>query len=296
MGLNVAVETRRRRWWPVVVGAGVVLALIGYLAARYIQSNLVEQCTAHGTDGASVRLGPDQAANAATISAVATARGLPEHAVTIALATAMQESKLRDIDYGDRDSLGLFQQRPSQGWGTPAQVLDPVHASARFYDALVKIPDYLSLPVTVAAQKVQHSDYPQAYAGHEGDAAALAAALAGREGAAVSCQVRGVGTPDSAQSGEAAVAAEIQRQFGRHFATDLAAPAPSDLAYTATDTTTGWALALWLVCHTVTLHITSVTFDGREWNSSSADKGWISRTSPPGQTGEVLARLAPAAR
>ena len=74
----------------------------------------------------------------------ASRRGLPERAVTIALATAMQESKLRNIGHGDRDSLGLFQQRPSQGWGTARQIQDPVYSAAKFYDHLVQDPRLLA--------------------------------------------------------------------------------------------------------------------------------------------------------
>ena len=108
-------------------------------------------------------------------------RGLPERALTIALATSLQESRLRNIDHGDRDSLGLFQQRPSQGWGTSQQILDPVYASNEFFDSLVKIQGYSRLPLTVAAQRVQKSGYPQAYAKHEADATMLSAALTGRD-------------------------------------------------------------------------------------------------------------------
>ncbi|MEV6943068.1 hypothetical protein AB0N07_13920 [Streptomyces sp. NPDC051172] len=295
VGLSRRVSRRRRRVWPVVVGLGMVLALIGYLVARHVHSMLVEQCTAQSTEGPTVTLDLDQAANAATIAAVAHARRLPERAVTVALATAMQESKLRNVGYGDRDSMGLFQQRPSQGWGTPAQVLDPVHSAGMFYGALVKVPDYPKLPVTVAAQKVQHSGYPEAYARHQQDAATLAAALSGREGASLSCEVRSVGTPGSARTGRTAVTAEVRREFGTDLATDPPAPVPTEVAYKATDTRAGWALALWLVCHATTLHITSVDFGGREWSSSSSGKGWTSRTDPPGGTGEVLARLGSAA-
>ncbi|MGN5379617.1 hypothetical protein ACQ4WX_27105 [Streptomyces lasalocidi] len=181
----------RRKAWAVVIGLGVVLALVSYLAVRFIRSTASDECTAHGADGMAVSLDLDQASHAATIAAVAHARGLPERAVTVALATAIQESKLRDLGYGDRDSLGLFQQRPSQGWGTPAQIRDPVYATGRFFDALVKVPDYLGLPVTVAAQQVQHSGYPQAYAQHEDMAATLADVLTGREGPALNCTVSG---------------------------------------------------------------------------------------------------------
>ena len=108
--------------------------------------------------------------NAATITAVGTGRGMPERAVTIALATALQESGLRNIDHGDLDSLGLFQQRPSQGWGTAEQILDPDYAAGEFYKHLAKVHDYPRLPLTVAAQRVQRSGFPQAYAKHEPDA------------------------------------------------------------------------------------------------------------------------------
>ena len=90
----------------------------------------------------SLTLTAEQVTNAATIAQVARDRGLPDRAIVIALATAQQESRLRNLDYGDRDSLGLFQQRPSQGWGTEAQVQDPVYAAGKFYDGLVKVPDW----------------------------------------------------------------------------------------------------------------------------------------------------------
>ncbi|MBN1174954.1 MAG: C40 family peptidase [Micromonosporaceae bacterium] len=95
---------------------------------------------------------------------VAAQRGLPVRAAVIAIATALQESTLRNLTYGDRDSLGLFQQRPSQGWGTPEQILDPVHASNSFYDHLVKVPHWDTIPLAQAAQAVQRSAFPSAYA------------------------------------------------------------------------------------------------------------------------------------
>jgi hypothetical protein len=106
----------------------------------------------------------EQAANASTIYNVAASRGLPARAAVIAIATAWQESNLRNLNYGDRDSLGLFQQRPSQGWGTPAQLQDPTYAANKFYDALVAVPGWETMPVTTAAQKVQRSAFPNAYA------------------------------------------------------------------------------------------------------------------------------------
>ena len=119
----------------------------------------------------------EQVGNARTIAAVARDRGLPEQAVVIALATAMQESRLRNLDYGDRDSLGLFQQRPSQGWGTPEQVQDPVYAAGKFYDGLVRVPDWDTRRLTDSADAVQRSAFPEAYQQHQELAQQLAATL-----------------------------------------------------------------------------------------------------------------------
>jgi hypothetical protein len=112
------------------------------------------------------------------ISAVARDRGLPERAVVIALATAQQESQLIDLSYSDRDSLGLFQQRPSQGWGTPAELQDPAYAAGKFFDALVQVPDWQSGRLTDVAQAVQRSAYPELYQQWEGMATDLATSLA----------------------------------------------------------------------------------------------------------------------
>ena len=141
-------------------------------------------CTAE-VDGHTVEVDLEQAENAALITAISIQRGMPARAASIALATAYQESELYNIDYGDRDSVGLFQQRPSQGWGTVEQAMDPVHATNAFYDALAKVDGYREMEITEAAQAVQRSAYPDAYADHEADerprapAASLAERLAG---------------------------------------------------------------------------------------------------------------------
>jgi cell wall-associated NlpC family hydrolase len=123
-------------------------------------------------------LSDEQRTNAVTIIAVARARNAPPRAWVVALATAMQESTLRNIAYGDRDSLGLFQQRPSQGWGTPSQVLDPGYSTSIFIDRLLDVPRWEELPVTVAAQTVQRSAFPDAYAKWERLATELVQTLA----------------------------------------------------------------------------------------------------------------------
>jgi hypothetical protein len=127
--------------------------------------------------GASFTLTPEQAANATTIAAVIRARRLPDRALVIALATAEQESHLRNLQYGDRDSLGLFQQRPSQGWGTAAQVLDPTYATGRFLDHMVGVPGWQTARLTDVAQAVQRSGAPEAYQKWEPVATQLATAL-----------------------------------------------------------------------------------------------------------------------
>ncbi|MBA3905506.1 MAG: C40 family peptidase [Pseudonocardiales bacterium] len=132
-------------------------------------------------------LSDDQRRNAATIVATSRDLGAPPRAGLVALATAMQESTLRNLDYGDRDSLGLFQQRPSQGWGSPSQVTDPVYATTQFINHLLAIPGWASLPVTVAAQAVQRSAFPQAYAKWEGLAAQLSGQLAGAVSPTAAC-------------------------------------------------------------------------------------------------------------
>ena len=194
----------------------VLLGVAGYAAYHHLTGvgggPRHPVCTVTA-QGGSLTLEPQQAANASTIAAVAASRGLPERAVTIALATSMQESALRNLDHGDRDSVGLFQQRPSQGWGTAAQIMDPVYASTEFFEDLEKIRGYARLPLTVAAQKVQKSGFPQAYAKHEADAALLAGALTGRNPGALSC-VTPVAAGARAGGNPAAVRARLIREFG----------------------------------------------------------------------------------
>lgn len=118
-----------------------------------------------------------QRENATTIVQVGLAMGIPERGLVIALATAMQESKLYNLGHlganNDHDSLGLFQQRPSMGWGSEAQVTDPVYSATAFYLALQRVPGWESMELTVAAQSVQRSAFPNAYAKWETDATAL---------------------------------------------------------------------------------------------------------------------------
>jgi hypothetical protein len=130
-----------------------------------------------GSIARTTHLTDTQVSNARTIVGVVVAQKLPRRAAVIAVATAMTESHLRNHHYGDRDSEGLFQQRPSQGWGTAKQVVNPQHATRRFLDALQHVPDWRSRPLTVDAQAVQHSAFPAAYAQWEPLAKSLVNAL-----------------------------------------------------------------------------------------------------------------------
>jgi hypothetical protein len=126
---------------------------------------------------------PEQLSNARAIVEAGKAMNLPPRAWTIAVATSLQESNLKNLGNlgarNDHDSLGLFQQRPSTGWGTPAQIQDPVYSATAFYKGLVQVPNWDSVPLTVAAQKVQVSAYPNHYAKHELQAGDIVEALHG---------------------------------------------------------------------------------------------------------------------
>jgi len=172
-----------------VSGAVVVLGLTGAVATLAAATETTSAACAPVSSGPVVDLSAEQAANARVIVAVGQERGVSERGLLIALMTAAQESTLRNLDYGDRDSLGLFQQRPSMGWGTPAQVRDPAYAAAAFYGGpasptrnrgLLGVPGWESMPLTVAAQAVQRSAFPNAYAKWEDDARAWLADILAR--------------------------------------------------------------------------------------------------------------------
>ena len=128
----------------------------------------------------SVNWTEEQKRNASVITNVARSRSLPPRAAVIGVATAIQESMLKNIRYGDRDSQGLFQQRPSQGWGTVAQVTDPIYASNSFFERLAKVDKWQTKPLTKAAQNVQRSGFPDAYAKWEKTAGELVVKSWGR--------------------------------------------------------------------------------------------------------------------
>ena len=242
--------------------------------------------------GQSTELDPEQAGNAATIAAVAVHRGLPGRAATIGIATAMQESKLRNLDYGDRDSRGLFQQRPSQGWGTVEQIMDPVYASNAFYDVLVKIEGYQNLPITTAAQQVQRSAFPSAYGDHEPAARIFASTLSGYSTASLSCVLdapSGLTAQTPAANGLTARATRLAKaalaETGRQASTSGSGEARGTaVTFTVTGAQgrrLGWALAQWAVARAQGLDVVAVRTDGMQWRRDNGEAGWTPTPSAP---------------
>ena len=246
----------------VIVGGGIAL----YTHFRpYLHGTSCEARAGHDV----IPLDLDQAANASTIAAVALRRRLPERAAIIAYATALQESHLRNLESGDRDSVGLFQQRPSQGWGTAEKLKDPVYATGRFFGALVKVKDYTGMPVHEAAQKVQRSADGNAYAQHEQDAKTLAEAFTGHAPASVRCWY----PPNRRKhdSDTKGALADLRATLKVREQGDLTAP----------NTRAGWTMAGWLVAHAQPYGLREVRYAGRHWQVSDGHSGWTEDKKAP---------------
>ena len=170
----------------------LLAAAVGtYLAVRSLAPVIAPVLAGSGCSAAathqSVLLDTQQASIAATIAGVAHQESMPSQAVTIAYATAMQESKLHNLDYGTSDSVGVFQQRPSQGWGPARKLENPVYAATKFFHALRSVHGYQTMPVYQAAQAVQHSADGSAYMQYQRMATEMAGAFTGQRKHAVYC-------------------------------------------------------------------------------------------------------------
>lgn len=295
-------RTRRGCGTALALAAGLVVlaaaAVWGVVALLDRGPAPVDVACHADVDGTDWRLSPEQVDNAALISAITVRRGLPARAATIALATALQESKLVNLDYGHLDSLGLFQQRPSQGWGTREQVTDPVYATGTFLDHLVRVPGWNELPITEAAQAVQRSAFPDAYAQHEGRARAFASALTGYSRGALTCALE---PADGAGSADA-VLARATRDWGELPSSALAANDAAGVAATVTldaaglapddPARAGWALAQWAVALAQPLALDRVQVSDQAWVRDT--DGWAATpavaTLAPGTVVLTLAR------
>ena len=200
----------------------------------------------------------EQAHFASIIAGVSVRRGLPARAASIAIATAYQETGIRNLSYGDRDSVGLFQQRPSQGWGTKQQLMDPGYAAGRFYDALVKIKNWETDDINDVAQKVQRSGHPEAYNDHEADARVLASALTGQSPAGFSCLDR---------TGAAGDVKELRRSLERTFGNLGDSADGSVITIRARGDRRAWAYAHYAVANASLYGVTTVKIESRSWQT-----------------------------
>ena len=280
-----------RRTTAVAIALALLLAAAGFGAYRALRSVTAAPppapgCQA-GTGTQAVSLDPGQAGIAATIAGVAARHRLPRRAVTIALATAMQESDLENLAYGDRDSVGVFQQRPSQGWGTTAQIENPVYATTRFFDALVQIPRYTKIPVDQAAQDVQRSADGSAYSQYDYVAGLLASDLTGQAPHSVYCWY----TPAAAARPDLAHAEQALRQT---FGPDV----PQAVVVSATTARSakimaqgsqGWTVAAWLVTHGEEYQISEVRYAGYMWKAADGSMGWQRDPDPRAAQGSIVA-------
>jgi hypothetical protein len=243
----------------VAVGGGVGLHAVWDAAST--------KTTSTGCTFGDYELDPDQSAIASTMVGVVTTRGLPERAAVLVLAAGLQESKLRNLASGDgdRDSVGVLQQRPSQGWGTPAELNDVHYATGAFLSALIKVPDWQTLPLAEAVQDVQISADGSAYAPHEPEAQALADRLTGKPPAGVTCSF----DKPTVVASVATVAASVSK--------DLPVNPPTTSALSVSVPGAAWQTAAWFVANADRLGLQQVAYDGQIWTRT---KGWKAGVAP----------------
>ena len=281
---HIAPYSYKRPSWRrplIVVTVIVVLVAIGGYTAyrtyeRFVQRLLTVPGCQAGTGVNSVGLDFGQAADAATIAGVAAKDHLSGKALTVAYATALQESKLENLNYGDRDSIGIFQQRPSQGWGTKAELQDPAFAAGAFFGALVKVPDYLSLPVYEAAQDVQRSADGSAYQQYTQTSSALAADFTARPHA-VTCWYQPAAKSASGPNlgGAMKGLADAFGKPGEGGPVERVRRVRSSNSEVITATSkSGWTVASWLVTSASSYGITQVSYAGYRWTAGLGEMSW----------------------
>jgi hypothetical protein len=230
-----------------------------------------QRCVATA-NGQSVALDLDQAHYASIIVGVSVRRGLAPRAATIAMTTVYQETGIRNLDYGDRDSVGLFQQRPSQGWGTKKQLLDPYYSTKKFYDALIKIKNWETGDITEIAQKVQRSGYPEAYRDHEADARVLASVLTGHSPGGWSCLER---------EGHPGKPATLVRALGTTFGSVSPDRSGQTITIDAASTARAWAYAGFAIGNSKLYGVTTVTVGEQQWHTDALNLPvWTAADAP----------------
>ncbi|WP_433079820.1 hypothetical protein ACQP1P_41245 [Dactylosporangium sp. CA-052675] len=272
-------DVRARRLVTIAALTGVAVALCAYVVINRISENLPltvatgRACVVSAGsaavgatgDASEVELDAEQLANAATITAVGLTRKVPHRGLVVALATAWQESKLENLTGGDRDSIGLFQQRPSQGWGRPEQIADPRYAAGQFFTALLKVKGWEQMRVTDAAQQVQRSAHPEAYEKWADESETMVNALSGEVPGAVACTV----TEESSRGPEAArsLSAGLKLDWGSVKTADVNNLV--GVALKVGEKKTGWQYAHWLVAHAQERGVKRVVYGDMQWTATS---------------------------
>jgi hypothetical protein len=240
----------------------ILLAVAGLaVGARALWHAATSAVRADGCDFGSYRLDLGQSRIASTVVGVVLRRKLPERAAVLTLGAALQESKLRNLPAGagDRDSVGILQQRPSQGWGTAEQISDVRYATGKFLDAVVRVPHWQSDSLATVVQAVQFSADGDAYARHEPEAQQIADALTGVTAKGVSCSFH---KPTVVASPQAVAQAVV---------TDLPVSQPQAAGRVVTVPGAGWATAAWFICNADRLGIDTVRYAGNSWSRA---KSW----------------------
>jgi hypothetical protein len=261
----------------------LAVAVVGTFVVRRWRLDITlpaeQGCVASAPGGdASVTVDLEQAHLSSIIVGLSVKRRLAPRAASIAMATVYQETGIRNLDYGDRDSVGLFQQRPSQGWGSPKQLRDPYYATNKFYDALLKVKNWQNRDITEVAQQVQRSGYPDAYRDHEADGRLLASALTGNSPAGFTCLDRTDAEGDAdglLRSLEKTFGAVSDRRNGS--ATTIRARNP----------TLAWAYAHYAVANSSRYGVTTVETAGQRWQTNQEQVPEWSAASPAPANGSV---------
>jgi hypothetical protein len=298
-GRTASYSYQRPSWRRPLIVLGVILVVVALIAVgayaayqaygRYVQRLLTVPGCQAGTGANAIGLDFAETADAADIAGVAARERLPREALTVAYATAWQESKLENLDYGDRDSVGIFQQRPSEGWGTTAELEDPSYAAGAFFGALVKIPGYAKLPVDVAAQNVQHSADGAAYEQYAASGAALAADMTAAPHA-ITCWY-----DPASQAASNGVSAKLNLRgalsgfadaFGRPSAhgavTSVKVASSGGSAVISAARGDGWTAADWLVANASSYGITQVSYGGYQWTAGLNETSWQAESGTTG--------------
>jgi hypothetical protein len=270
---------KRRSLRGLVLLLTVIAAVVIYIGYRRV-AHVLEGTGCRAVAGSETyTLDPEQARIAATIAGVAHKQSMPEDAVTIAYAAALQESKMHNLSYGDMDSVGVFQQRPSEGWGSARQLEDPVYATTQFFRALAGVHNYVKLPVYQAAQAVQRSADGAAYMQYQQMAAKLAGIFTGRTAHGVSCWSAST-TPK--RTDLAAADLELARTFGGvPVHQGGSASSGQRVQLLVPQSPDGWEVATWLVTHAASYGIQEVRFSGYQWQASTGFHGWSEDAGAP---------------